>query len=80
MLLMTFRRRGRIGIAGDFLMQLGGTRHLHIRRKIRRQDVKQVHQSFVHIFGAAILFAGSLCIAILLLLKVMQSLAAIIPR
>jgi hypothetical protein len=31
-------------------------------------------------FGAGILFAGPLCIAILLVLKVMQSLAAIIPR
>jgi hypothetical protein len=42
--------------------------------------VKQVRQSPDHPFAALVLFVGSLCIAILLLLRAMQSLAAIVPR
>ena len=76
MLLMTCSVWGCIGNAGDSLTQRGGTRH----PIIRSWSMKRVHQSFLHMFGAGILFAGPLCIAILLVLKVMQSLAAIIPR
>ena len=41
--------------------------------------MKQVRQSLAHIFGAGVLIACILCITILLVFKMMQSIAAIIP-